>query len=53
MKYLQWQTFNGGNWNTLEINVRNFVGRRGDLIMYTGTWVGSIVKYCMMQFVVK
>lgn len=37
----QWQTFNGGNWNTLEINVRSFVGRLNrDLIMYTGTWVG-------------
>jgi DNA/RNA endonuclease G (NUC1) len=33
----QWQTFNGGNWNTLEDNVRAFAGRYGhDLEVYTG-----------------
>ena len=43
MKYFQWQTFNGGNWNSLENDVRSFVGRLNrDLIMYTGTWVGKL-----------
>jgi DNA/RNA endonuclease G (NUC1) len=38
----QWQTFNGGNWNTLEMNVRTFIGQLNrDLIMYTGTWVSK------------
>jgi DNA/RNA endonuclease G (NUC1) len=33
----QWQTFNGGNWNTLEGNVRTFAGHYGkDLEVYTG-----------------
>jgi DNA/RNA non-specific endonuclease len=33
----QWQTFNGGNWNTLEDNVRAFTGRYGrNLEVYTG-----------------
>lgn len=43
-------TFNSGNWNTLEINVRSFAGRLNrDLLMYTGTWVGSCLFY-MIQF---
>ncbi|XP_059479376.1 uncharacterized protein LOC132199020 [Neocloeon triangulifer] len=34
----QWQTFNGGNWNTLEDNLRNFVVRYGrEITMYVGT----------------
>lgn len=38
----QWQTFNGGNWNTLEINVRAFAARiNRDLECYTGTFVSS------------
>jgi len=33
----QWQSFNGGNWNTLEMNVRQFAVRRQlDLDVYTG-----------------
>lgn len=33
----QWQTFNGGNWNTLEMDVRSFAtSRRLDLDVYTG-----------------
>jgi len=33
----QWQSFNGGNWNTLEMNVRQFAARRQlDLDVYTG-----------------
>jgi DNA/RNA non-specific endonuclease len=33
----QWQTFNGGNWNTLEDNVRAFASRHGrNLEVYTG-----------------
>lgn len=33
----QWQSFNGGNWNTLELNVRHFAAsRRLDLDVYTG-----------------
>ncbi|XP_043289373.1 uncharacterized protein [Venturia canescens] len=35
----QWQTFNAGNWNTLEMSVRNFVARRkSDVDVYTGTF---------------
>lgn len=34
----QWQTNNGGNWNTLEMNVRDFVASNGiDVLVYTGT----------------
>lgn len=33
----QWQSFNRGNWNSLEINVRRFAARRRlDLDVYTG-----------------
>ncbi|CAL1686794.1 unnamed protein product [Lasius platythorax] len=33
----QWQSFNGGNWNSLEISVRRFAAsRRLDLDVYTG-----------------
>lgn len=33
----QWQSFNGGNWNTLEMNVRRFAATRHlDLDVYTG-----------------
>ncbi|XP_077272944.1 salivary endonuclease-like [Temnothorax americanus] len=33
----QWQTFNGGNWNSLELSVRRFAAsRRLDLDVYTG-----------------
>ncbi|XP_018334885.1 uncharacterized protein LOC108743791 [Agrilus planipennis] len=33
----QFQTFNGGNWNTLENNVRSFsANRQLDLVIYTG-----------------
>ena len=34
----QWQTFNAGNWLSVESNVRSFAStRRLDLIVYTGT----------------
>lgn len=34
----QWQTFNGGNWNSLEDNVRVFASTNSlNLIVYTGT----------------
>ncbi|XP_047104985.1 LOW QUALITY PROTEIN: uncharacterized protein LOC124754737 [Schistocerca piceifrons] len=34
----QWQTFNGGNWNTLENNVRSYVSNNEvELEIYTGT----------------
>ncbi|KAL6422401.1 hypothetical protein ACFW04_010617 [Cataglyphis niger] len=33
----QWQSFNGGNWNSLEISIRRFAAsRRLDLDVYTG-----------------
>lgn len=33
----QWQSFNGGNWNTLEMNVRRFAASRQlELDVYTG-----------------
>lgn len=33
----QWQSFNGGNWNSLEVSVRRFAAsRRLDLDVYTG-----------------
>ncbi|XP_015605998.1 uncharacterized protein LOC107272885 [Cephus cinctus] len=33
----QWQTFNGGNWNSLESDVRSFASSRQlDLTIYTG-----------------
>lgn len=35
----QWQTFNGANWNTLEMNVRSFADANLlDLQVYTGTY---------------
>lgn len=35
----QWQTFNGGNWNDLEANVRKYAGLKNmDLDVYTGTY---------------
>lgn len=34
----QWQTNNGGNWNTLEMNVRSMASARGlNLLVWTGT----------------
>ncbi|KAG6454133.1 hypothetical protein O3G_MSEX008518 [Manduca sexta] len=34
----QWTGFNGGNWNTLEVDLRNHVHSAGyDTIIYTGT----------------
>lgn len=42
----QWQTFNGGNWNSLEINVRALAGRLNrDLIVFTGTWVNFLLLF--------
>ena len=33
----QWQTFNGGNWNALEVDIRQFVAKRtSDLEVHTG-----------------
>ncbi|XP_008546399.1 uncharacterized protein LOC103570437 [Microplitis demolitor] len=33
----QWQSFNGGNWNILEKNIRTFASKRGlNLEIYTG-----------------
>lgn len=41
----QWQTFNAGNWNTLEMSVRNFVARRkSDVEVYTGTYGHMTLK---------
>ncbi|XP_046749959.1 uncharacterized protein LOC124413439 [Diprion similis] len=35
----QWQTFNGGNWNSLENDVRNYVSNTyQDLTVYTGVY---------------
>lgn len=35
----QWQTFNGGNWNTMEGDCRKFASKRNlDLIIYTGSY---------------
>ncbi|XP_028158755.1 uncharacterized protein LOC114351667 [Ostrinia furnacalis] len=35
----QWTGFNGGNWNTLEVDLRNHIHRAGyDTIVYTGTY---------------
>ncbi|XP_049777657.1 uncharacterized protein LOC126175108 [Schistocerca cancellata] len=34
----QWQTFNGGNWETMEDNVRSYAANNGtELEIYTGT----------------
>jgi len=33
----QWQTFNGGNWATLEDNVKTLAAQKGDLTIWTGT----------------
>jgi DNA/RNA endonuclease G (NUC1) len=35
----QWQTFNGGNWETLESSVRAYGDKKKlDLVVYTGTY---------------
>lgn len=35
----QWQNFNGGNWNSLEQNIRRYASdNERDLIIYTGTY---------------
>lgn len=35
----QWTGFNGGNWNTLEVDLRNHIHSAGyDTIIYTGTY---------------
>ncbi|CAK1589102.1 unnamed protein product [Parnassius mnemosyne] len=35
----QWVGFNGGNWNTLEVDLRNHIHNAGyDTIIYTGTF---------------
>ena len=35
----QWTGFNGGNWNTLEVDLRNYIHDAGyDTIIYTGTF---------------
>ena len=35
----QWQTFNAGNWETLESNVRAYADKKKlDLVVYTGTY---------------
>ncbi|CAH2235892.1 uncharacterized protein LOC120624892 [Pararge aegeria] len=35
----QWTGFNGGNWNTLEVDLRNHIHYAGyDTIVYTGTY---------------
>ncbi|KAI5635244.1 DNA/RNA non-specific endonuclease domain-containing protein [Phthorimaea operculella] len=42
----QWYGFNGGNWNTLEIDLREHIHRAGyDTVIYTGTYgVTSLVN---------
>lgn len=35
----QWQAFNGGNWNTVEVAIKNFVANRNiEVDAYTGTY---------------
>lgn len=35
----QWKNFNGGNWNTLEVDLRNHIHAAGyNTIIYTGTY---------------
>lgn len=35
----QWQSFNGGNWNDLEQNLRTRIGKEGfNTVIYTGTF---------------
>lgn len=44
----QWQSFNGGNWNTLEANLRRYVDRRNiNIEIYTGTY--GVVTYNDIQ----
>lgn len=46
----QWQTFNGGNWNTLENDVRLFAARiNRDLECITGTFV-RLQNRCQTSF---
>ncbi|XP_063538178.1 uncharacterized protein LOC134747488 [Cydia strobilella] len=42
----QWKNFNGGNWNTLEVDLRNHVHAAGyNTILYTGTFgVTSLIN---------
>lgn len=47
----QWQTFNGGNWNSLENDVRSFAGRTNqDLTVYTGTWVSVLSGFSCFYY---
>lgn len=41
----QWYGFNGGNWNTLEVDLRNHIHNAGyDTIIYTGTYGVTSLK---------
>jgi hypothetical protein len=43
----QWQTFNGGNWESLESSVRAYADRRKlDLVVYTGTYGVATLPNC-------
>ena len=40
----QWQAFNGGNWNAVEMAVKSYVNNVGhDVYVFTGT--GKVVAY--------
>lgn len=45
----QWQSFNGGQWQTLENEVRNYIGKMKMTVKcYTGTW--GIMKLANKEF---
>ncbi|XP_056648805.1 uncharacterized protein LOC130453204 [Diorhabda sublineata] len=42
----QWSSFNGGNWNQVEIDVRDYAARKKlDLEVWTGIYGNSILKH--------
>lgn len=47
----QWHKFNSGNWNNIEVSVRNLAIRRKlHLTVYTGMWIAVAVPVYVQWF---